>query len=149
MFLEQAFLQTAVPADKLRVLDLCGSPGGKSTHLSDLIGPSGLLVSNEVIRSRALVLSETLTKWGSGNVMVTQNDPSVLGRMKGFFDIILVDAPCSGEGMFRSRAVVEEWSADSTIHCSVRQKRILGYMACTEGERHSYLQHLHLQSGRE
>lgn len=125
MFLEQAFLQSAGPADNLRVLDLCASPGGKSTHLSALIGPSGLLVSNEVIRARALVLSETLTKWGSGNVMVTQNDPSVIGRMKGFFDIILVDAPCSGEGMFRSRAVVEEWSVDNTIHCSVRQKRIL------------------------
>ena len=125
MFLEKVFRTAPGFGENMKVLDLSGSPGGKSTHISGLIGPSGLLISNEVIRSRATVLAETLTKWGSGNVMVTQNDPSVLGRLTGYFDLILVDAPCSGEGMFRSSAAVSEWSVDSTGHCSVRQKRIL------------------------
>jgi len=125
MFLEKVLRTAAGFGENLKVLDLCASPGGKSTHISGLIGPTGLLISNEVIRARASVLAETLTKWGSGNVMVTQNDPSVLGRLTGYFDLILVDAPCSGEGMFRSSAAVLEWSLENTGHCSVRQKRIL------------------------
>jgi 16S rRNA C967 or C1407 C5-methylase (RsmB/RsmF family)/NOL1/NOP2/fmu family ribosome biogenesis protein len=125
MFLEKVFRTAAGLGEKLKVLDLCGSPGGKSTHICTLIGPSGLLISNEVIRSRASILAETLTKWGSGNVMVTQNDPIVLGRLTGYFDFILVDAPCSGEGMFRNKAAVSEWSAENAAHCCVRQKRIL------------------------
>jgi 16S rRNA C967 or C1407 C5-methylase (RsmB/RsmF family)/NOL1/NOP2/fmu family ribosome biogenesis protein len=125
MFLEQAIRQTAGSLENIRVLDLCGAPGGKSTHLSDIIGPDNLLVANEVIRSRAAILSETITKWGSGNTMVTRNDPAVFGRLPGYFDIILVDAPCSGEGMFRSEIAISEWSADNAAHCSERQKRIL------------------------
>jgi len=125
MFLEQAIRQTAGSLENIRVLDLCGAPGGKSTHLSDIIGPDNLLVSNEVIRSRAAILAETITKWGSGNTLVTQNDPAVFGRLPGYFDIILVDAPCSGEGMFRNNVAINEWSVDNTAHCSERQKRIL------------------------
>jgi 16S rRNA C967 or C1407 C5-methylase (RsmB/RsmF family)/NOL1/NOP2/fmu family ribosome biogenesis protein len=125
MFLEKVIKTVAGPGEKLKVLDLCGSPGGKSTHISNLIGPSGLLISNEVVRSRAAILSETLTKWGSGNVMVTQNDPAVLGRLTGYFDLILVDAPCSGEGMFRNSTAISEWSVENAGHCGVRQKRIL------------------------
>lgn len=125
MFLEQAVRQISESLEDIRVLDLCGAPGGKSTHLSDLIGPDNLLVANEVIRSRASVLAETLTKWGAGNTLVTQNDPAVFGRLSGYFDIILVDAPCSGEGMFRNNVAINEWSADNTAHCSERQKRIL------------------------
>jgi len=125
MFLEQAISQTAGSLENIRVLDLCGAPGGKSSHLSDLIGPTSLLVSNDVIRSRAILLAETVTKWGSDNILVTQNDPSVFGRLTGYFDIILIDAPCSGEGMFRSSVALEEWSAENTAHCAERQKRIL------------------------
>jgi NOL1/NOP2/fmu family ribosome biogenesis protein len=125
MFLEQVIIQSTGSRENIRVLDLCGAPGGKSTHLSDLIGDNSLLVANEVIRSRAAVLAETITKWGSGNILVTQNDPAVFGRLSGFFDIILIDAPCSGEGMFRSEIAVNEWSAENTFHCSERQKRIL------------------------
>jgi 16S rRNA C967 or C1407 C5-methylase (RsmB/RsmF family)/NOL1/NOP2/fmu family ribosome biogenesis protein len=125
MFLEQAILQTTDSLENIRVLDLCGAPGGKSTHLSDLIGPDNLLVANETIRARASTLSETLTKWGSGNTIVTQNDPSVFSRLSGYFDIIVVDAPCSGEGMFRDDTVHDEWSVSNTIHCAERQKRIL------------------------
>jgi 16S rRNA C967 or C1407 C5-methylase (RsmB/RsmF family)/NOL1/NOP2/fmu family ribosome biogenesis protein len=125
MFLEQAVKQTFSTLTNLRVLDLCGAPGGKSTLLSDIIGSGSLLVSNEVIRSRAAILAETMTKWGSENTLVTQNDPSAFGRLSGFFDIILVDAPCSGEGMFRTDVAVNEWSVENTTHCSERQKRIL------------------------
>jgi 16S rRNA C967 or C1407 C5-methylase (RsmB/RsmF family)/NOL1/NOP2/fmu family ribosome biogenesis protein len=125
MFLEQVFDQVADRSGYLRVLDLCGAPGGKSTHLSSLIGDGNLLVSNEVIRSRALILAENITKWGIPNTLVTQNDPSDFGRLNDFFDIILVDAPCSGEGMFRDPVAINEWSESVAFHCSERQKRIL------------------------
>ncbi len=125
MFLEQILKQTSDFSENYRVLDLCGAPGGKSSHLSELIGPENLLVANETIRSRAAILAETITKWGSANTIVTQNDPAVFGRLSGYFDIIVVDAPCSGEGMFRSGSAIREWSAGNTLHCAERQKRIL------------------------
>jgi 16S rRNA C967 or C1407 C5-methylase (RsmB/RsmF family)/NOL1/NOP2/fmu family ribosome biogenesis protein len=125
MFLEQIIEQTSDVSGIHRVLDLCGAPGGKSTHLSELIGPENLLVANETIRSRAAILAETITKWGSANTIVTQNDPAVFGKLSGYFDIIFVDAPCSGEGMFRDPTALREWSVVNTLHCAERQKRIL------------------------
>jgi 16S rRNA C967 or C1407 C5-methylase (RsmB/RsmF family)/NOL1/NOP2/fmu family ribosome biogenesis protein len=125
MFLEQMIKQTCVATDNLRVLDLCAAPGGKSTLLSEIIGPGNLLVSNDAIRSRSVILAETLTKWGSCNILVTQNDPTAFARLAGYFDIIFVDAPCSGEGMFRSDIALKEWSVSNTVHCAERQKRIL------------------------
>jgi len=125
MFLEVAVKQCAGSLENIRVLDLCGAPGGKSTHLSSILGKGSLLVANEVIRTRAAVLAETLTKWGATNTLVTQNDPALFGRLSGYFDIILVDAPCSGEGMFRGKVAVDEWSVENSAHCSERQKRIL------------------------
>ena len=125
MFLESAIKQVAASLDNINVLDLCGAPGGKSTHISSLLGPGSMLIANEVIRMRASVLAETISKWGSSNAIVTQNDPSSFGKLPGYFDIILVDAPCSGEGMFRTEIAKNEWSVDNTLHCSERQKRIL------------------------
>lgn len=125
MFLEQVVKQAAGSLENIRVLDLCGAPGGKSTHLSDLIGQGSLLIANDVIRSRAVILSETITKWGAGNTIVTQSDPAIFGRLAGYFDVVLVDAPCSGEGMFRTEVAKGEWSVENTTHCSERQKRIL------------------------
>lgn len=125
MFIEEAFSQIVKSADELRVLDLCAAPGGKSTHLSDLIGKKSILVSNEVIRSRSVVLAETVTKWGKGNTIVTRNDPADFGKLKGYFDIIMIDAPCSGEGMFRDRLAVDQWSVENTRLCEERQKRII------------------------
>lgn len=125
MFLESVIKQTAGSLDNINVLDLCGAPGGKSTHLSSLIGKNSLLISNDVIRTRAALLAETLSKWGSVNTIVTQNDPEAFGKLSGFFDIILVDAPCSGEGMFRTDIAVSEWSPENASHCAERQKRIL------------------------
>jgi 16S rRNA C967 or C1407 C5-methylase (RsmB/RsmF family)/NOL1/NOP2/fmu family ribosome biogenesis protein len=125
MFLEQVFRQLVPVAENLRVLDLCGAPGGKSTQISGMIGTGSVLVSNEVIRHRAAILAETLTKWGNPGVMVTQNDPAVFGRLKGYFDIIVIDAPCSGEGMFRDPVAVGEWTMANAFHCAERQKRII------------------------
>lgn len=125
MFLGSVVNQVKSTNENLRVLDLCAAPGGKSTHLAGLIGKNSLLISNDAIRSRASILAETLTKWGSGNVLVTQNDPAAFGKLPGYFDIIVVDAPCSGEGMFRTGIAVSEWSVANTIHCVARQKRIL------------------------
>jgi 16S rRNA C967 or C1407 C5-methylase (RsmB/RsmF family)/NOL1/NOP2/fmu family ribosome biogenesis protein len=125
MFLEKVVRHTIDHRENLRVLDLCAAPGGKSILLSDIIGQESLLVANEPIRSRAAILSETITKWGSVNTIVTQNDPVAFARLSGYFDVIVVDAPCSGEGMFRSEIALNEWSVANTIHCSERQKRIL------------------------
>jgi len=125
MFLEQVVMQTSDLSGPLMVLDLCAAPGGKSTILSELIGKDSLLVANDAIRSRAVILAETLSKWGTANSLVTQNDPSSFARLPGMFDIILVDAPCSGEGMFRTAVAVNEWSVGNAAHCSERQKRIL------------------------
>jgi 16S rRNA C967 or C1407 C5-methylase (RsmB/RsmF family)/NOL1/NOP2/fmu family ribosome biogenesis protein len=126
MFLEQALRQTVDLEQPLRVLDLCGAPGGKSTHIASLISEDSLLVSNEVIRSRASILAENVTKWGSGNVLVTSNDPRDFGRLEEFFDVMVVDAPCSGEGMFRKDPqAVQEWSEENVKLCAQRQQRIL------------------------
>jgi 16S rRNA C967 or C1407 C5-methylase (RsmB/RsmF family)/NOL1/NOP2/fmu family ribosome biogenesis protein len=125
MFLGEAFRQTVHDMNDIKVLDLCGAPGGKATHLSSLIGTKGLLVANEVIRPRASVLAENISKWGLSNAIVTRNDPGSFQGLQGYFDVIVVDAPCSGEGMFRDIVAVNEWSAENTALCSERQKRIL------------------------
>ncbi|WP_161887727.1 methyltransferase RsmF C-terminal domain-like protein [Pontibacter russatus] len=126
MFLEQALKQSIDLQQPLRVLDLCGAPGGKSTQLACLLSADSLLVSNEVIRSRASILAENVTKWGSGNVLVTSNDPRDFGRLPDFFDVMVVDAPCSGEGMFRKDPqAVSEWSEENVKLCAQRQQRIL------------------------
>jgi NOL1/NOP2/fmu family ribosome biogenesis protein len=126
MFLEQVLKQTVDLSQPLKVLDLCASPGGKSTHIVSLISDESLLVSNEVIRPRAKVLGENLTKWGKPNVVVTNNDPSDFQRLPGFFDVLVVDAPCSGEGLFRKDPnAMNEWSEENVNLCAARQKRIV------------------------
>lgn len=110
----------------LKVLDLCAAPGGKTTIYSTLVGLDGLVVANEVIRSRATILAENARKWGLGNIIVTNNDPSHFSEIRHFFDVIAVDAPCSGEGMFRkSKEARSEWSLDNVQLCAQRQRRIL------------------------
>lgn len=125
MFLEQAFLSANLPENAL-VLDLCGAPGGKATHLLSLMRPGDLLVTNEVIRNRAAVLLENIQKWGYPDVIVSQNDPKDFGKLGPVFDLVVVDAPCSGEGLFRKDpAAVTEWSDGNTNLCASRQRRIL------------------------
>lgn len=126
MFLEQAFHQTVDLKKNLTVLDLCAAPGGKSTHILSLINAESLLVSNEAIRSRAGILNENIQKWGTCNVVVTNNDPEDFKRFENFFDVVVVDAPCSGEGLFRKEPdAIKEWSAENVELCSARQKRIV------------------------
>src|SRR5690606_14160074 len=104
----------------------CGATGGKSTHIQSLLHPESLLVSNEVIKSRSHILTDNILKWGGGNVIVTNNDPQAFQKLEGFFDVVVVDAPCSGSGLFRrDEEAMDEWSPAAVQLCSQRQKRIL------------------------
>lgn len=126
MFLEHALKSSTDLADDLRVLDLCAAPGGKSTLLAGLLSPDSLLVANEVIKPRAGILADNLTRWGALNAFVTNNDPRDFGRLSGFFDLLVVDAPCSGSGLFRKDpGAVAEWSPEAVTLCAQRQRRIL------------------------
>lgn len=126
MFIEHICRSLFTDEDAPRILDLCAAPGGKTTLLSTLAGAEGLVVANEVIRARALTLGDNVRKWGVGNVVVTNNDPSHLGAYEHFFDLVLVDAPCSGEGMFRKTPEARgEWSPEAVKLCASRDRRIL------------------------
>lgn len=126
MFLEQALKQTVDLTKTVKVLDLCAAPGGKSTLIQSLITPDSLLVSNDVIKSRSAILQENITKWGGVNVVVTSNDPKDFVRLENFFDVIVIDAPCSGSGLFRrDPSAIEEWSLANVELCSQRQQRIV------------------------
>ena len=125
MFLEQAVRQY-VPDRPLAALDLCAAPGGKSTHLRSLLPAGSLLVANEVMRGRAPILAENLTKWGHPDVVVTNSDPAEFTPLEALFDFILTDVPCSGEGMFRKdETAIGEWSPENVEICRQRQRRIL------------------------
>jgi len=114
----------------VRVLDLCAAPGGKTTDLAaslrERFGDGFQLVANEVMRQRASVLCDNVAVWGDPNVIVTSCDPKAFARLEGYFDIIVTDVPCSGEGMFRKDPkAVEDWSPEAVNLCAARQKRIL------------------------
>ncbi len=120
----------------IRVLDMCAAPGGKTTLYSSIVGEKGVVVANEVIRTRASILADNMMRWGVGNTVVTSNDPSHFGSLEGWFDVVAVDAPCSGEGMFRkSEEAREEWSPDNVRLCAARQRRIMAdaWKALREG----------------
>jgi NOL1/NOP2/fmu family ribosome biogenesis protein len=126
MFLEAAMSQSTDLSQPLKVLDLCAAPGGKSTLIQSLISDKSLLVSNEVIKTRVTILAENITKWGAANVVVTNNDPKDFQRLPNYFDLIVVDAPCSGSGLFRKDPkAIEEWSEQNVELCNQRQQRIL------------------------
>jgi 16S rRNA C967 or C1407 C5-methylase (RsmB/RsmF family)/NOL1/NOP2/fmu family ribosome biogenesis protein len=126
MFLEHCLRQCADVTSSLKVLDLCAAPGGKSTLIQSFISKESLLVSNEVIRTRVPVLTENISKWGGANVIITNNDPRDFSRIENFFDVMVIDAPCSGSGLFRrDNDAIDEWSVDAVESCSLRQKRIL------------------------
>lgn len=126
MLLEQALKQHLDLNKDLRALDLCAAPGGKSTHLQSLLSEGSLLIANEVIRSRSRILRENIVRWGAGNVMVSNNDPADFAALANFFDLVVVDAPCSGEGLFRKDpAAANEWSPNNLKICAERQQRIL------------------------
>ena len=125
MVLDQALRQLSLP-ECPTVLDLCAAPGGKSTLLLSFLAEKGILFSNEIVNNRALLLAEMLTKWGSDRVVVTNNKPSDFTSLVGQFDLVLVDAPCSGEGMFRKLPHARsEWSERNVELCALRQTEIL------------------------
>jgi 16S rRNA C967 or C1407 C5-methylase (RsmB/RsmF family)/NOL1/NOP2/fmu family ribosome biogenesis protein len=125
MALSQVALQLLQKAE-LKALDLCASPGGKATLLADFLPHGSLLVANEAIRSRVGALAENVTKWGNPHVLVTHNDPKDFAQLPEFFDAIFVDAPCSGEGMFRKdKGAAEAWSEAGVQLCMERQRRIV------------------------
>jgi 16S rRNA C967 or C1407 C5-methylase (RsmB/RsmF family)/NOL1/NOP2/fmu family ribosome biogenesis protein len=124
MFIEQIVNQCFNNVNT--VLDLCAAPGGKSTLILNAIKDDILLVSNELIHTRANILKENITKWGNSNVIVTNNKPADFKQLRSFFDLILVDAPCSGEGMFRKDAqAIAAWSSQTVQMCAARQRKIL------------------------
>lgn len=126
MFIEEALRQTVDFNETIYALDLCASPGGKSTLINSLLNNQSVLVANEIAKQRADVLCQNLAKWGNHNVIVTNNDPSVFSEIESCFDLILVDAPCSGSGLFRKQHdAIDEWSLDNVSLCASRQKRIL------------------------
>lgn len=110
----------------VNVLDLCAAPGGKSTLLLSLLSDKSTLVANEIVPKRASILKENLSKWGNSNVIVTNNKPKDYKEMENVFDLILCDAPCSGEGMFRKdETAVNEWSLQNVEMCQRRQREIV------------------------
>ncbi len=146
-----------------RVLDLSAAPGGKATHLQSMLTKDSLLVANEIITSRNKTLRQNLARWGGDNHIVTQSDPKYFNKLPNFFDLILVDAPCSGEGLMRKdHGAIQEWSEDNVTLCSRRQKRILAdivpslanggvliYSTCTfsEAENEANMEWLKTESG--
>ena len=124
MFVEQVVKQYVNAP--VRALDLCAAPGGKSTHLLSLLPRDSMLVSNEPMPLRAQVLAENITKWGNASSVVTKNEPADFAPFRNFFDFVLVDAPCSGEGMFRKDSfAVEQWSVSNVEQCARRQRDIV------------------------
>lgn len=123
-------MQASKGGHPVRVLDLCAAPGGKTTDLAASLrlaaGDNFLLVANEVIRQRASVLADNTAIWGDPNVIVTSADPENFRALPGYFDIIVADVPCSGEGMFRKDdKAAAQWSADNVALCQARQRRIV------------------------
>lgn len=126
MFLEYLLTNLIDLTQDLRVLDLSAAPGGKSTLLQSLLTQDSLLVANEVISSRNKVLHQNMVRWGGDNHIITQSDPRHFKKLPDFFDVILVDAPCSGEGLMRKEpSAMQEWSQQNVLLCAARQKRIL------------------------
>ncbi|MGK6350636.1 methyltransferase RsmF C-terminal domain-like protein [Parapedobacter sp. DT-150] len=126
MFIAHAVKALELDRQPLVALDLCAAPGGKSTLLDTYLHPQSLLIANELIKTRVTVLTDNLVRWGHANTVVTNNDPSAFRHLPGYIDFMLVDAPCSGSGMFRKdHGAIAEWSEATVQLCSERQQRIL------------------------
>lgn len=130
MFVSKVMRQVLDLEAPLKVLDLCAAPGGKSTLISSLISKDSLLVSNELVSKRVAPLVENLERWGNANSIVTSNGAADFSPLKQFFDAVVVDAPCSGEGMFRKdHKAIQLWSEHLVDMCAVRQHQILEEIA--------------------
>lgn len=125
MFIEHILDSVLKGKKNLKALDLCASPGGKTTLLASL-PHFKLVLANEIIQSRVAPLFENVIKWGAPHVFISNNDPHDFTSLGEFFDVVLVDAPCSGSGLFRKEQhAVDIWNEDLVQFCSLRQKRIL------------------------
>ncbi|OWY20574.1 RNA methyltransferase [Sphingobacteriales bacterium UPWRP_1] len=130
MFVAEAVKQCCNLEKPATALDMCAAPGGKTTLLAATLHPESLLIANEVIKTRIPALLENVQKWGAANIWVTNNDPEDFKHFGNFFDLVLTDAPCSGEGLFRKNPeAVNEWSEQTVQLCSARQRRILAHAA--------------------
>ena len=126
MFLEQAIKAIPNNAEPLKVLDLCAAPGGKTTHLLSLMHPNSLVIANEILSQRNAALRQNLARWGYNNAVITQNQSADFKKLGEFFDVILLDAPCSGEGLFRrDKNAITEWSEANVTMCAERQRDII------------------------
>lgn len=123
----QMVAQVAHPHEGMRVLDLAAAPGGKSTHLLSYLNNTGLLVSNEINSKRSKILVENIERFGARNVLVTNESAERLAKVfPSYFDLIVLDAPCSGEGMFRKQPdAMDYWSLDYPAQCAALQREIL------------------------
>lgn len=126
MFLAQVITSLELDQNPCIAVDLCAAPGGKSTLLQSYLHSDSLLIANELIKSRVGVLEDNLTRWGYPNTIVAHSDPSAFNRLPDYVDLLVVDAPCSGSGMFRKdEKAVDEWSEAAVKLCKERQQRIL------------------------
>ncbi|MDH3648973.1 MAG: hypothetical protein OEQ53_04780 [Saprospiraceae bacterium] len=126
MLVDLALKEIGIDTRPITALDLCAAPGGKSTLLASALHPDSLILCNEVNRRRSNILRHNLEKWGQTNMFTSQQDPSSFTSLSRFFDLILVDAPCSGEGLFRKNSeAARHWSEAAVNFCSSRQRRIL------------------------
>ncbi len=126
MFLHEVLSQSSGRERPLKILDLCAAPGGKTTLIASWMPEGSILIANEVIRSRVAVLKQNLVRWGHPAVFTCSYDPEAFLPLAGWFDLVVVDAPCSGEGLFRKNNLAPaEWSPENVALCAARQKRIL------------------------
>ena len=126
IFLEEVFKQLKLHEKDILALDLAAAPGGKSTHILSLLSQNSLLISNEILPKRAKILEENITRWGYDNQIITNNSSEDFRDFQGEFDLLVLDAPCSGEGMFRKdQNSISEWSLTNVQMCAERQKDIL------------------------
>jgi 16S rRNA C967 or C1407 C5-methylase (RsmB/RsmF family)/NOL1/NOP2/fmu family ribosome biogenesis protein len=126
MSLENVLRNTVDLTKDLRILDLCASPSGKNTHIASLITSESILVSNEVISTRSDILADNMTKLGTMNTIVTSNDPKDFGKLSGFFDVVIIDPPNSGSGLFRKNPdAMKDWSLENVALFAQKQKRII------------------------
>lgn len=126
MFIEYILNELKFEKSNVTVLDACAAPGGKSTLLNSYLGEESLLICNEYIKNRADILAFNLSKWGTCNSVVTNGDTAKFSNLSNFFDLVLVDAPCSGSGLFRKQPeAIEHWSEKAVTECSLRQKEII------------------------
>lgn len=132
MVIEHIINQIEFEESPLHFLDMCAAPGGKSTILSNFLNSKGLLLSNELVWKRNLILQENIERWGNSNTIITHNSSGDFRKVKNAFDLVLVDAPCSGEGMFRKDPRVrEEWSLMAVDRCVEMQREILEDLAAS------------------